>query len=102
MELHKISYTLVINRKHLGITLLLSLIAGLLFDLWLNILDPKGTGGSILALPVILTLFIVCIAIFVTGLINIKNPFGRYLAAASIIIPIVFFISKELLQMVIN
>ena len=91
-----------INPKYLGITFLISLIVGFLFGIWAIILDPKGTGGSILMIPVIFTLFPICIALLCTGIISTKASFGRYLAAASFLIPVSFFISKELLQWVIN
>ena len=85
-----------INGKILSITFLLSLIAGFLFGLWAFILDPKGTGGSILVLPVIFILFLICLALFVTGLITLKSSFGKYFVGASLLIPIIFFISKQL------
>lgn len=86
-----------------AITVLLSLFAGFLTGFWAIILDPKGTGGSILMLPVILTLFPISFAMFLAGLfIGLKNSFGEYLVGASFLIPISFFISKELLLWAIN
>jgi hypothetical protein len=81
-----------INGKPLGITTLLSLVAGFLISLWAIYLDPKGTGGSILMLPIIFTVFPISIALFVTGLICLKSSFGKYLVVASLIIPTSFFL----------
>lgn len=91
-----------INGKPLGITILLSLVAGFLLSLWAINLDPKGTGGSILMIPIIFTLFPISIALFVTGLISLKSSFGKYLVGASLLIPISFFVLKELLRFAIN
>jgi hypothetical protein len=91
-----------INGKALGITILLSLLAGFLTSLWAVNLDPKGTGGSILMLPIIITLFPISISLFVTGLISLKSSFGKYLVGASLLIPISFFVIKELLRFTIN
>ena len=92
-----------IKGKPLGITILLSLFAGFLTGLWAIILDPKGTGGSILMIPVILTLFPISFALFVAGLFfSLRRSFGKYLVGASLLIPISFFISKWLLQLAVN
>jgi hypothetical protein len=91
-----------INGKSLGITILLSLVAGFLISIWAINLDPKGTGGSFLMLPIIISLFPISIALFVTGLISLKSSFGKYLVGASLLIPISFFIIKELLRLTIN
>ena len=91
-----------INGKPLGITILLSLVAGFLISLWAIYLDPKGTGGSILMIPIIFTLFPVSIALFFTGLICLKSSFGKHLVVSSLLVPISFFVIKELLRLTIN
>ncbi len=91
-----------ISGKSFGITILLSSVAGFLTALWAISLDPKGTGGSILMIPVIFTLFPISIVLFITGLISLKSSFGKYLVATSLLIPISFFISKELLLLAGN
>ncbi len=91
-----------ISGKSFGITILLSLVAGFLIGLWAISLDSKGTGGSILMIPVIFTLFPISVVLFVTGLISLKSSFGKYLVVASLLIPVSFFISKEFLLLAVN
>lgn len=90
------------DKKPLVTTVLLSLIGGFLAGLWATRIDPDGTGGSILMLPVIFILFLVCGSLFVTGIISLKNSFGGYLIGASFLIPISFYVSKELFLLGMN
>jgi hypothetical protein len=77
----------------------ISILVGLAFALWrYKILDPGGHGGSILALPIGLTMFPLCIALFVAGLITLKEPVGRYLVLASFLIPNFFFALNRFVQ----
>ena len=62
-----------------SVTLLGSLLAGFLFCLWANRLDPNGAGDSIPIIPVIVSLFLACIALFATGVICRKQTLGLIL-----------------------
>jgi len=83
----------------LTVTVGISVIIGLMFAFWrYKILDPEGNGGSILALPIIFTMFPLCIAVFFAGLITLKESAGPYLLLASWLIPISFFVLNRLVQ----
>lgn len=78
-------------------TFALSLFAGILAGVWANSLDPDGTS-SILVIPVIISLFLTCIALFATGIITRNHSFGLYLMIASILILVTYFISLPILR----
>lgn|GEM_PF-4056188 len=83
----------------LTITVVISVFVGLLAAVWrYKILDPEGTGGSILAMPIILTMFPFCIALFFAGVLTLKERFGPFLILASFLIPISFFVLNRLIQ----
>ena len=83
--------------KKSAITLLFSLVVGFLAALWRFKLDPEGTGGSILALPVIMTLFPLCITLLLVGLLTLNKSYGPFLVAASFLAFISFYVLNGLL-----
>lgn len=66
------------------------MLAGFLMVLWRYALDPSNTGGSILALPIILVMFLVCIALFIVGCLTMDRSFGWPLVFASFLVPFSF------------
>jgi hypothetical protein len=83
---------LKINIKGMIVTFGFAVFIGGLAAFWRSILDPTGTGGSILAIPLIFVMFAVCIALFLAGLVNLKRPFGLNLMIAAFLIPLSFFV----------
>ena len=84
-------------KKRVVITVFMSALAGFLAALWRTALDPTGTGGSILALPIIIVMVPLCIAFFVLGLFTTDRPFGLPLILAAVLIPISFVFINGLL-----
>lgn len=79
-------------------TLLGSVVAGSLFGLWANQLDPDGSGASVRIFPIPVVLIMLCFAVFATGIVCHKDAFGPYLMVASVLIFVVFFISRPFLR----
>lgn len=83
----------------LALTVVVSVLTGLLAAIWrYKILDPAGTGGSILAAPIIFTMFPICAALFFTGILTFNRSFGPFLVIASFLVIISFFVLNGLVQ----
>lgn len=83
----------------LAVTVVLSVFVGWLAAMWrYKILDPEGTGGGILALPISITLFPLCGLLFLLGILTLDRSFGPYLVMASFLIVVSFFIINGLLS----
>ena len=81
-------------RIRLLITIAISILVGFVSAVWRYKLDPPGTGASILAFPVILSLLFINLTLFVSGLVLalLRNPLAPSVAVAPLFIWISFLV----------
>lgn len=85
--------------KLFTITFAISFFAGFVAAYWTTILDPDGTGGSVLAFPAILLTTLVSIFLFFGGLaVSTITELGYYIMGASLMIPFLFLICLGLVR----
>jgi hypothetical protein len=85
--------------KGFAITFAGSFFAGYAAAYWTTLLDPGGTGGSILAFPAIMLVALVSIFLFFGGLaISAITRAGYYVMGASLMVPFLFLVSTILIR----
>lgn len=85
-----------VDLKLILVTLASSLLVGYIAAYCGFLLDPGGTGGSILAFPVIAAVTVLSIGLFIGGLVTFSRKPSPYLLASSVVVSISFSISLGL------
>ena len=85
------------ERVGAGIACVLSIVVGIGLGYWAVSLDPSGNGASVRIMPVTITMLMLCIAFFVTGLVTHKT-IGWGLVFGAGLLPFVFLVSANILR----
>lgn len=70
----------------------------LMARIWVTWLDQAGTGGSILAIPAILSVTALVALAFIVGVCALGTGYARYFLLSAILIPTAFLAASALLR----
>ena len=92
------------QRKSTGsaIGIVLTLLAGPGTGYWAYLLDPTGSGGSILQFPAFIVAGLSTIAFVGVGLIGRNESYGASLILGGVVTPVLFFLSSNLFRSVLG